>query len=171
MLKDEVLAFLDLFTEAVGGTGIDVSHYNLDHVAYQASSSQDYLEKSQEFLSISNLEHEATVGGRRVAVFKLSKPILYKDNTIIALEVIEPKDGQVVKSGWEHAEYVLNESFEKFMAKYSELDWDTSSVDRDVYSHLKLKLSNSLQVKFHQKDILATIALEAESHELLKEQK
>lgn len=159
-LVADALKYLDEFIQKVEGTGIDVSGLNLDHVAYQASSTEDYESKKPEFENIANYIHEAIVNGRRVGVFGLEKPLEYKGNKIVALELIEPTEGQVCESAWEHAEYVLNETYRDFMAKYPNLDWNTSSIERGSYSHLKLRLDENTQLKFHMHDILETIRLE-----------
>lgn len=159
-LVQEATLFLDEFINKVAATGIDVSNLNLDHVAYQASSNEDYESKKPEFEKIANYTHEAIVNGRRVGVFGLENPIMYKGNKIVALELIEPTDGQVCNSDWEHAEYVLEEPYRDFMARYPNLDWNTSSIDRNAYSHLKLRLDEDTQLKFHLYDILETIQLE-----------
>ena len=91
---------------------------------------------------------------------KLNAPIQYGNNTIIALEIIEPKKGQVCDSAWEHAEFVTTEPYKKIMDRYSNLEWDTSSMNRSIYSHLKLRLTDSMQLKFHKIDILETIKLD-----------
>jgi predicted metalloenzyme YecM len=157
---NDLTKFLDKFTSRVGESNIDVSNYNMDHVAYLASSANDYEEVRDELLSEGSLVHEPIIGGRRVGMIKLNKPIAYKGNNIIALEIVENKPEQVCKSGWEHAEYVVNESFDELMSKYPNLDWDRSSADRDIWAHLKLKLSDSIQLKFHKMNILETIELD-----------
>lgn len=151
MTTKEITDFLDKFLEKMKETGIDLSGYTIDHVGYQASSTEEYEKKKIEF---GNLVHEAVVADRRVGVFK------YNGNGLLAIELIEPRPGQKCKSGWEHAEYVIDEPFEKLVTRYKNLSWDTSSVNRPIYSHLKLKLTDDMQVKFHLMDILATIELD-----------
>lgn len=156
----DITNFIDTFLEKVTKLGIDYSKYNIDHVAYQASSTEDFVKVKEDFNIISTLKHEAVLAERRVAVFELTNPIEYKNNKITALEVIESKPGQVCESGWEHAEFVINESFEELMAKYPTLEWDTSSANRSIYAHLKLRLDPKTQLKFHRMDILETIKLD-----------
>lgn len=157
---DQITEFLHKFTNEVEKLGIDTSSYNLDHVAYQASSTNDYESLKPTFEKLGNLVHEAVVGGRRVAVFRLKNQINYDGNKIIALEIIEPKEKQVCESGWEHAEFVIEESYEDLMTRYPDLKWDTTSADRPIYSHLKLRLADNMQLKFHKMDILETIKME-----------
>lgn len=156
----EILNFIDSFLEKVTRLGIDYSNYNIDHVAYQASSSQDYDNIVKELQTYGELMHEPLIGERRVGMIQLTTPIEYKNNKIVALEIIEQRPGQICESGWEHAEFVINESFETLMSKYPTLEWDTSSADRPLYAHLKLRLDPKTQLKFHKLDILETIKLD-----------
>lgn len=162
---DSLNDFLHDFMRLVEATGIDVSNYNLDHVAYQAASSEEYDDIREEFLEISNSEHEAMVGGRRVGVFTLKEPIRYDNNIIVALEILEPKEGREVVAGWEHAEFVIDETYDNFMERYPEIKWDVSSIDRPIYTHLKIRFPNGMQLKFHNMDILETIKLDEEANE------
>ncbi len=91
--------FLDNFFELLKAKGIDVSNYSMDHVAYQASSSEDYDSKVSELSKFGEFFNESVIGGRRVGIIKVSQPIPYKDKALIALEVIEQKTEQVCDSG------------------------------------------------------------------------
>jgi len=98
-------------------------------------------------------------------MIKLTKPIEYKGNKILALEIIEQREGQVCESGWEHTEFVINESYEDFMAKYLELEWNTSSMNRPIWSHLKLRLADNMQLKLHKLNVLESIRLDKENNQ------
>lgn len=160
MNKKEITDFIDKFLENISKTELDITGLKMDHVAYQASNLESYESKKQEILPYIDYEHEAQVGGRRVGVYKLKEPLEYKGYQIEALEIIEPKEGQECEEGWEHGEFVLEESYEEYMAKHPNLAWITTSTDRPIYSHLKLALADKMQVKFHLMTILETIALE-----------
>ena len=152
--------FLDRFFENFQKTGIDVSDLVMDHVAYKTSSEEEYFGLKPQFLAIGTLAKESMVRDRRVGIFKLNTPWQYKEYTIPAVELIAPKEGEVITSGFEHAEFVLNESYESFMAKYPNLSWDTSVMNSDLFSMIKLKLSQDMQVKFHQMPILEIVEKE-----------
>jgi len=147
--------FLDEINSKITQLGIDISKAKLDHIAYQASSSDEYDKLKPQFVKIAELMKEPIVGGRRVGVFKFSKPLKYKDDSISAIELIEPKADQNLKSGLEHAEYLLPESLEDFMKKYPDIDWDTSALNRNEFPMLILKLNDSMRVKFPRNPILA----------------
>ena len=146
--------FLNRFIEKIEEKGIDVSGLEMDHIAYRASSKEEYEMMKTEFMKEGDLVDDAIVDGRRVAIYKLRHPIYFRNYLIPALELIEPKAGQNVKSGLEHAEFVLKVPFSEFMDKYPDLPWDTTTMDRKDFPHLKLKLDENMVVKFHPKSIL-----------------
>ncbi|MEO8581783.1 MAG: VOC family protein [Patescibacteria group bacterium] len=149
--------FLDLFFEQIQKAGLDITGLPLDHIAYQSSSADDYEQKLPEFSALGELVSEENIGDRRVAVFKLNDPIQYNDYQIPALELIEPRAGQVCESAFQHAEFVVNKPFEEYIKQYPNIQWDTSSMHRDEFSHLKLNFANGLTLKFLLKPILELV--------------
>lgn len=152
--------FLDSFFEQIHRAGLDISELPLDHIAYQASSSEDYERLLPEFSALGELMSEEIIGERRVAVFKLNEPIQYKEYSIPALELIEPRVGQQCESAFQHAEFVINQPFEAYIQQYPNIKWDTSSMHRDEFSHLKLNFENGLTLKFLLKPILELVKKE-----------
>lgn len=151
-------AFLDSFFAQIQKSDLDISGLALDHLAYQASSAADYERLLPEFASLGEQVSEEIIGDRRVAVFKLTNPIMYQGYSIPALELIEPKQGQQCDSTLQHAEFVVHEPFENYLARYPQIAWDTSSMHRDEFSHLKLNFDNGLTLKFLQMPILELVA-------------
>jgi predicted metalloenzyme YecM len=149
--------FLDSFFEQTQRIGLDIGGLPLDHIAYQASSSEDYERLLPEFSALGELMSEEIIGERRVAVFKLNEPIRYKEYSIPALELIEPRAGQQCESAFQHAEFVINHPFETYILKYPNIKWDTSSMHRDEFSHLKFNFENGLTLKFLLKPILELV--------------
>jgi hypothetical protein len=146
--------FLDSFFEEINKVGLDISGLPLDHIAYQASTNEDYDQHLPEFSKLGELASEEMIGGRRVAVVKLDEPLVYKGYSISALELIEPKEGQQCDSAFQHAEFVADQPFEDYIEQYPNIDWDTSSMHRDEFFHLKLNFDNGLTLKFLQRPIL-----------------
>lgn len=99
--------FLDAFFEQIAAADLDISGLALDHIAYQASSSDQYETLKPIFAEQGQLVSEEVVGERRVAI-SLTQPIQYKTYAIPAMEIIEPKVGQVCESGFQHAEFVTD---------------------------------------------------------------
>lgn len=147
-------SFLDSFFVQIHKAGLDISGLPLDHIAYQASSAQDYEQKLPEFAVLGELVSEEIIGYRRVIVFRLAEPIQYKDYKIPALELIEPRAGQVCESAFQHAEFVVSKPFEEYINQYPNIKWDTSSMHRNEFSHLKLNFDNGLTLKFLLQPIL-----------------
>jgi len=153
-----VTEFLNSFFNQIQKVGLDVSGLDFDHIAYQASSASDYEKQKKEYTELGQLINEEVIGNRRVAVFRLKEPICYKDIKISVIELIEPKQGQVIESGLQHAEFIYEEPFEKMMEKYPEINWDTSSMYRAEFAHLKLNFDNGLTLKFLHAPIVSQIS-------------
>ena len=154
----EVHDFLDFIFAKLQEVGIDASDLELDHLAYQASSNEDYDLRKNDFVKFTQLKSEEIVGGRRVSIFQLNDDITHHDRIINAIELIAPKQGQQCPSALEHVEFVIRETFTELMNLYPELDWDVSAIAQPDFPMIKLKLSNSVQVKFHYEPVLKIIA-------------
>lgn len=154
MILEGYNEFLDKLFLKLEEIGIDVSEYEMDHMAYQASSDEDYDRLKPEFLKIGEIISENIVGGRRVGVFKLKNQLTYKDYKISAIELLAPQQGQKCLSAFQHAEFVIDESFESFIKRHPGVSWDINSINRDLYPRLKLQLSEGVTVKFHLMSIL-----------------
>ena len=152
-----ISSFLDSFFEQIAQAELDIAGLILDHVAYQANSSQDYEMFLSEFSQLGELVSEEIIGDRRVAVFKLFKPIQYQHYSIPALELVEPKAGQVCESAFQHAELVTDKSFDDLIIEYPQIDWDTSSMNRAEFPHLKLNFENGMTLKFINVPILEVV--------------
>jgi hypothetical protein len=160
MEHGEMKIFLDEFLKRLGEAGIDISDLEIDHVAYKAETTEEYERLKPEFLNIGKQVHENMVRERKVGIFELNTPIKYKEYLIPAVELIAPRPDEIIKPGWEHAEIVLKNGYEDFMGKYPDLNWDTSVMNSDLFSMIKLKLGDDMQAKFHLMPILQIIQKE-----------
>jgi predicted metalloenzyme YecM len=160
MILDNYREFLDKLIGDIEAQGIDVSGLELDHFGYQCSSDEDYDKLKPEFEKLGKLVSENVVGGRRVGIYELNSPLEYNGRKIPAVELIAPKAGQVCPSALEHAEFVIKESFEEFMKRYSDVDWLDSEINQPTFPMLKLKLSDLTQVKFHYEPVLEIVGKE-----------
>lgn len=157
MILDNYQLFIETLLKKISEFGIDVSDLNMDHIGYQASSDADYDAMKGKFNTIGTLISEKIVGGRRVGIYKLYEPLKYKNYSPVAIEFYAPKAGQVCPSGLEHVEFVIKESFESFMAKYPNVPWDTSAMNQPEFPQVKLKLTDTTQVKFHYTPVLEIV--------------
>lgn len=160
-MKDYI-KFLDIFFNKTKAFNFNLSNLKLDHIAYYTSSKEEYDKIKPEFEKLGNFYHEALIGDRRVGVSKLIKPIKRRNYEIEALELIEPKENEIHKSDWEHAEFVINENYKEFMDKYPNIEWETKSMDRPIYSHITVSLDKDTKIKFHNKSILECVELDKE---------
>jgi predicted metalloenzyme YecM len=152
--------FLDTIFEKVAEAGFDIKGLQLDHIAYYTASKEEYDNLKPEFEKLGKFDHEAIISNRRVGVIILDTPYSYKEYKIEAAELIEPKEGEVHSSGWEHAEFVTTKDYEDILKMYPNVQWETGSMNRPIYSHITAVLDKDLKVKFHHKTILECIKLE-----------
>jgi predicted metalloenzyme YecM len=153
-MLDNYKEFLDQVFADIAQVGIDVSHFELDHIAYTTSSKTEYEELRSKVLKLGELVGEDLVGNRRVGVIKLNQPLLYENRLIPGFELIEPVDGVSTESRLDHIEFVVPQGNNELIKQYPEVSWNTSSMTRLEYPHLKV---NGLKVKFHELSIFDTI--------------
>ena len=156
MINLDYKTFLDSWFSHIDAVGIDYSSFKLDHLGYSASSKEDYELVKNEFLRFSTLQKEPLVSGRRVGVFKLNTPWLYKDHSINALELVEPRIGESSITDFEHAKFTVNLPLESLAEKYPHLPWDQESLNRPEFPRLKLVFPDKTEVKFNCEPILAS---------------
>ncbi len=154
MILSEYKNFLDEWLGHIKKLGIDVSDMTLDHLGYAAESGSDYNDKKEELLEVANLAREVIVSGRRVGVFELKQPLMYKDYSISAVELLEPIVNEAQRPGFEHAEFTTKKSFANLISMYPNLNWDTKNIDRADFPRLKIVLGNGMELKFNLTPIL-----------------
>lgn len=159
LFAKDITEFLNKIIGEITNVGIDVSSLRIDHIAYSTKTTEEYEKMLNAFIKVGNLLKEAIIGERRVAVIELYSPILYENQKIEYIELIEPKKGQVALSGWEHIEFLIN-SYTEIIKSYPELAWDTKHLNRDNFSRLKLTLPSGREVKFLDTPVFESICRE-----------
>lgn len=157
MITDNLKTFIDSVLTNLKTIGVDVLDLELDHFGYQTSSKEDYESKKTAAQQIGKMESENIVNGRRVGIFRLNEPCLYKGFKISGFELVETRDGQVCESALEHLEFVLKGTFQDFMDKYPSVNWDTAALNRPEFAKLSLRFEDGSGVKFHLKNIFEEI--------------
>lgn len=142
--------------------GIDTSKISIDHVGYQADSAEDYDQQISHINESSIQMSESIIGGRRVGIFKLHTPLTYEGKSFSVIEIFEPREGQEVKSAWEHVEFLAAGTLEEFISEYPKIHWDTSVINREEFPMLILKLGDSLRAKFPRMGVLNEIKRQAQ---------
>lgn len=144
----------DLFKE-ISELDLDLTDFQLDHLAYKTATNQEYDQVKKELEKIGQLAKESLVGGRDIAIFKLNFPITYQNFKISTFELIAPKSGEKIDSGLEHVEFYKDGNLQAILKKYPSLNWDKSALNREEFPMLKLPLKPGTQVKFPKYPILS----------------
>lgn len=158
--------FLVRLFNALSRFSVDVSRSPLDHLCYRVSTLEEYARVKQELSGSADLLHEAQISGRPIATFLLHKPIRYQApgesaaREIRCIEVPAPKASKPCATGWEHAEFVIEESFEDFERRYPDLTFDRSGVAKANNPELELSLGEGIAVKFHHAPLEEIVRLE-----------
>lgn len=131
-----------------------------DHICFRTESESEYTELKKKLLKIGNMLVASEVGGREIATFKLFKSIECKDWSVSVIELAAPKVNSFYESGFEHAEFVISQSFKDFMDSYSTYEWDISAIDKAHNPEIRIRLQEGLSVKFHHQSLEKVIELE-----------
>ncbi|MCC6563650.1 VOC family protein [Candidatus Uhrbacteria bacterium] len=162
LLNQPLEEFLQRLTSQLAEERVDVSRYEMDHVCYRVDSLTRYEMLAHAWRLYASDTHESLVGGRPISVFVLDRPLFRLGRSIAVLELPAPKKGSPYPEGWEHAEFVIDEPFETFMARHSHLVFDIKSIGKELNPELGLKLGHGLQVKFHHQPLARIIQIERE---------
>lgn len=157
-ILNQYKTFLDNFFVVFDRLGVETGSFAIDHVAYQAASTEDYEKLKPLFVKLGSMVSESVVGGRRVGIVKLDSPLKYGKYTISAVELIEPKKGQVCESDWQHVEFVIDVPLQEFANKHSSVDWDLAAIDRDEFPKVQHNFPNGFGVKFHTESVLEEVS-------------
>lgn len=140
--------FLDTIFQYLAQQGIEVASFELDHICYRVETDERYEHLKKELSSIGSLLIESQIGGRSIASFKLTDPIIYKTRKIEVVELPAPKKGSYYQEGFEHVEFVIDLPFETFMQRYPTLNFITKDLKKSVNQGITLK-ETDFSIKFH----------------------
>ena len=152
--------FLNLKNE-----NIDVSNFELDHIAYRSTNAISYKNLLSRLSQLfGDLVKEVHIRDRRIAIIRLEKPIVYKQYSIQYFELMEPASGDTYKEGLEHAEFVVESDLNNFQILYPKIHFIFK--DRKINPELSIKFKNGANVKFHIHNINEVIKLQEQNGEL-----
>ena len=137
-------------------------HWEIDHVCYRTKSIEHYNETKSVFASQGKLLIESLVGGRPIATYKLSKPIIVSNFIIDLVEVPAPKPGREIDEGYEHLEVVIDCDFSDLMKRHPEINWNTRALNKELNPELEANFSD-FNVKFHHHSLEQIINIEKDS--------
>lgn len=154
---------IDLILKNLEDVKIDIGGRQIDHIAFRASSADQFEEVKQRVLKEhGSLLNEKMIRERRVCILKLHEPIKYKGFNIPYLEILEPAEGdRQFKRQLEHAEVVLDDtSLSLFASRYPDVNFETKNLNKEINPELILIFSNDANVKFHPTSISEVIKAE-----------
>ena len=156
----EGLTFISTLFEKIERKGVLVENYYMDHLCFRVESVEEYLYFKKELESFSTLLIESVVGGRNISTFKLEEPIIGHGREVNLIELPEPKSNNSYLTGFEHAEFVISESFVDFSEKYSSHEFDWSGAKKSFNPELRLVLEEGISAKFHHMSLEDVIKIE-----------
>lgn len=139
--------FLNLFINA-----IHIQGFEMDHICYRVETDERYEVLKKELLTISEMINESDINGRKIAIFKLKKPIRHEMRDIYLIELPAPKKGSFYKEGYEHVEFVIDYSLEDFVRGFEHIDFDKKGMKKAVNPDVRIQFDD-LSVKFHEHNL------------------
>lgn len=166
-----------VFRLSLHPSGVDVSKYELDHMCFRVATTEEYNDFMEKLATFGVLLSEVKIGGRKVATFKLNNPHKWKGNSFYAtsqfvlgreipcVELPQPKEKSPYPRGLEHVEFVIDKSFDDFMASYPSLTFDLSGSKKHSNPDIQLKFKGerNVSVKFHHSPLEEVIKREKEA--------
>ena len=126
-----------------------------DHICYRCTSVAEYRSVCALLAEphVGQLLIESMIGGRPIATFLLTKPMLFRNLTIRCIEVPCPKPGRPYKSGWEHVEFALcprqasgehsvrdKQPLLDFVSRHPDVPWDSRALQKDCNADVCLQV-------------------------------
>ena len=100
---------------------IDLSDYEIDHLALRVNSEQNAKNWLILLLKCGKILSDNIVNGRKIYLVKLAKPIKFAHQFVDVIELPFPKNKQYPVEGWEHIEVVIpflpNESINEWVQR------------------------------------------------------
>ena len=175
-LRLELTPFLDKVFALVKELNINVSDLDIDHIALRYKNSKDVDKLAAELQSQAKILSQAIVNGRKIYIFKLNTPLLYKKYKIPCVELPYPAiNHDYPRDGWEHVEFFLpskniNEFEQTFKKRFPNLTEEilkkynyTLSIPQVQGEQLLnpsaiLSKEKGLAIKFHPNSIEKVVA-------------
>ncbi len=152
MLLPNPAKFLTKIFKNLDNINIDVTNYELDHICYRVETVERYDFFKKELIKLGDLLSEKMINGRLISSYKLFEPIIYKERKIWVIELPSPKPNVFYKEGFEHVEFVIDISFDKFKQKYREIKFSEKAINKKINADISIGFEDC-SVKFHQNSL------------------
>lgn len=154
-------AFLNKVFENLKKAGVEVGSYELDHIAYRATTLESFEKLSCELPNFGKMIHRIVIRNRFVDKYLLDEPINFGGRTIYLLEMLAPAEGDKFSEGLEHAEFVVKDmTLIEFIKKYCRLNWNTKGINREIDPEIAVYFDNGANVKFHTLPLKKVVKME-----------
>jgi predicted metalloenzyme YecM len=147
MLPDPTTFLLNVMAH-LSADQMNVQSFELDHICYRVETEERYLALKEALKKEGMLLAESQIGGRPISTFILHEPIRFRERAIPCLELPAPKPGKAYAEGYEHVEFVIDEPFAAFMARYPHVTFDTKGMQKAVNADIRIQYPDG-SVKFH----------------------
>lgn len=97
---------------------MDLSHYEIDHLALRVNSEQSAKNWLILLLKCGRILSDNIVNGRKIYLIELKKPVKFANQFVDIIELPLPKNKKYPIEGWEHIEIVM-----PFLPKESINEW------------------------------------------------
>jgi predicted metalloenzyme YecM len=112
-------AFFSLQRARLNDLHIDISGYEMSHLAYRTKTYEDYLRTRDKIERHCTSNIENIWNGRPISIMQLKEPlVLSADLEVRVIELIPPVHRRVYKMGMEHFGIVIGDSVDEFSRKH-----------------------------------------------------
>ncbi|HIP49287.1 MAG TPA: hypothetical protein EYG92_10035 [Lutibacter sp.] len=96
--------------------------------------------------------NENKVRERLIASYKLYKPIIFRNREIDVIEIPQPSNHNNYTDGWQHVEFVIDESFRGFIKRHPNVNFATDGLQKKINPELKVEWEDCV-VKFNHQSL------------------
>lgn len=158
LFKKDGELFIERLMAELRFIGLPINQTKADHLCFRVETTAQYEFYKNSLSLEGRLLVEANVNGRPISTFKLTTPFEAADQVIDIVELPFPKPGTHYPLGFEHAEFVIQEDFKSFSARYPHLDFFESG-HKNINPELILKTKSGV-AKFHYLTLERVIEIE-----------
>ena len=159
-LFTQALQFFNELRVDLRAADIEISKsWSIDHLCFRCATQNDYQSFFRTFSEYGDLLGEELVNGRPIATFKFKEGLWWDDYYIDLLELPAPKVEGQYKNGFEHIEFVVDESLSCLKNRFHGHSLKLGGLEKPYNSELGLKLKEK-SIKFHHQSLESVVRLE-----------
>ena len=151
--------FVGQVLHSLGQDSIDVANSEMDHVCYRFKTDEEFDYYQREMAALGSKLSVFESSKRLITTYKLTKPVKTNGREIWVVEFFAPKPGIILPSGFDHAEFVIEDPFKEFMSNYPQVQFDTGHITQPGNSYVAIGY-DGFSVKFHHQSLESVISKE-----------